>query len=393
MNRSQLKTVFLVSLMTLTAFISLTAASTNVRAQFREKTMPGVNVLIFANTSTSALTVSLGLDPTVKVEVFNGDINDSTDLHNLNFTKIEVIIFDSYLPTDIADLHYLIGNINGSFGAENMTGVLFFGGNYSTASITEFSRHVLPIEFVIYKDALNNTISDYFYEQTGMPNPLAKYYEGIYNNTQAYEIRTSELGIDVSDEQNAAPVKSMYVTRLAWQSCPLLYDRILTYSKRVGAQTLVEVPSTKEPLLVTWNKAFTNGTIQVIYLSPGTAWVNGKEWNKPFHLWPYFNYMMYMMVYDLKGKGVALTEDEIESYAQWPWSPIPHQLEATLWMIFVASLWVFNFVLFFKLGRKKDKRNVKVDVAAAPSSALSSDAAKPEEAKQPESKDGNPSNP
>jgi len=387
MNRSQMRTLFLVSLMTLTAFISISITATNVRAQFREMTMPGVNVVIFANRTTSALTVSLGLDPTIKVKVFDGNVNDSTDLHNLNFTEAEVLIFDSYLPTDMADLHYLIGHINGTYGVENMTGVLFFGGNYSTASITEFSRTVLPIEFVIYKDALNQTISDYFLEQTGMPNPLSEYYERIYNNTEAYEIRDSEIQIAVSDEQDAlsSSLKSMYVKRIAWQSCPLLYDRILTYSKRVGASTLVEVPNTKEPLVVTWDKNFGMGLgneIQIIYISTGTAVINGEEWNKPFHLWPYFNYMMYLMVYDIKGQA----ENEIETYAQWPWSPIPHQLEATLWMIFVGGLWVFNFVLFFKLGRKKDKR-----AASAPAVASSSDSAKPEEIKQPECKDENTS--
>jgi hypothetical protein len=30
-----------------------------------------------------------------------------------------------------------------------------------------------------------------------------------------------------------------------------------------------------------------------------------------------------------------------------------NEKEAIIWMMFVASLWVFNFVLFFTLGKKK----------------------------------------
>ena len=60
------------------------------------------------------------------------------------------------------------------------------------------------------------------------------------------------------------------------------------------------------------------------------------------------------MVYDIKG----LNPEEIESYADWPWSPIPHQREAIIWMVFVGSLWVFNFTLFFVLRRKSKKRDL-----------------------------------
>jgi hypothetical protein len=56
----------------------------------------------------------------------------------------------------------------------------------------------------------------------------------------------------------------------------------------------------------------------------------------------------------------------INTYAQWPLSPIPHAAEATWWMIFVASLWVFNFVLFFTLGKKK--KGARDATVQAPSS-------------------------
>jgi hypothetical protein len=58
----------------------------------------------------------------------------------------------------------------------------------------------------------------------------------------------------------------------------------------------------------------------------------------------------------------AVTDpNTIESYSDWPYSPIPHVAEATLWMIFVVGLWIFNFFLFFTLGKKSRKNPVLME--------------------------------
>ena len=121
---------------------------------------------------------------------------------------------------------------------------------------------------------------------------------------------------------------------------------------------MVEVPDTKEPLIVVGNvKDFTtiNKNIQVIYISTGldvykTEDGQDAEMNTAFKLWPYFNYFMYLSVFYCSN---SFDNANLETYAQWPYSPIPHEREATIWMTFVAVLWVFNFALFFSLSRKK----------------------------------------
>ena len=371
MKIKTVKTMLILSLVLMMSSIAINSVVRNVNAA-RPESVPDANVLIFANATVGPLTVSLGLDEKIHVSVFNGNgsVNDSADLHAIDFVNdVDVIIIDGYLPEDTDELNYLMSNINGTLAT---TSVLFFGGNYSFESIEFFSR-ILPIHFFYAKEKLNDTLSEFFEDQTGETDePFQDYFNLIMETNNEYEIKSSEIQISTSDEQDEIldvegmdeEDQSMYVTRIAWQSCPLLYDRIRTYSAKTeeGAQTLVEVPNTKEPLVVTWQTP-ENENVQVIFVSTGTGTYfefnkedgtyNENEWNVPFKLWPYFNYMMYAMVFDLYG----LEDNLIESYALWPYSPIPHAAQATIWMIFVASLWVFNFVLFFSLGKKKKKRN------------------------------------
>jgi len=331
---------------------------------------PEATVLLLSNNTIgrdNALWVSLGIDPKIHTIPFvnpeNSLGNKTSDLYNLNFSNIDVVIVDSFLPQG-DDLDYLLSYINGT---NKSTGMIFFGGNYSENSIFKI-RNLLPIEFAINKPALNLTLYEFFTNQTGIPEfPTQGYLDYIYSVTKPYEIVSNEAQVAVSKDQESLPdnQKSIYSKRIAWQSCPLIYERILTYNtkKNQNAITIVEVPNTKEPLMAKWNYP-NNPTTEVIYLSPGTAYLyeykDGKfvlnEWNTPFHLWPYFNYLIYMMVFDVANLS-GFGDEQIETYAQWPYSPIPHDKEAAIWMIFVASLWVFNFVLFFSLGKSKRKIN------------------------------------
>ncbi len=326
-----------------------------------ERNMPGVNVLLLTNNSHSVIATSLGLDDTIYYSQYTEGINYTTDLMVLDYSQYEVIIADSYLPDNLTVLHQIKSAINGTSAD---LGLIFFGGNYSENALLTFAN-VLPVEFVIDRGALNHTIVEFLIEQSGLPIfALNEYYNRLFDHTNFFEILTDDIQVSVSDEQEALTpeAQSIYVTRIAWESTPLLYERILTYAKKSTATTLIEVPDTKEPLVVTWENDWDgyNTSSQVIYVSPGVATIwdyqkgENDEWNTPFHLWPYFNYFLYMMVYDIKG----LEPEEIESYANWPWSPIPHRTGAIIWMVFVGSLWVFNFTLFFVLRRKSKKRDL-----------------------------------
>ena len=361
-NRSKrLMKVLVISTIFLSSSFLLAPNAIPTASAATERTMPGVNVLLLTNNTDSVIATSLGLDDTIHYSQYTEGVNSTDDLLALDYSKFETIIADSYLPDNLTVLHKIKSAINGT---DDDLGLIFFGGNYSENALLTFSS-ILPVEFVINRGALNHTIVEFFIEQSGFPIfTSTEYYAQLYEQTNFFEIQTDDIQVSVSDEQEALTeeAQSMYVTRIAWESTPLLYERILTYAKKPSADTLIEVPDTKEPLVVTWDHDWDgdNTSSQVIYVSPGIAtiwdYTDGKndEWNTPFHLWPYFNYFLYMMVYDIKGLEPA----EIESYAEWPWSPIPHRTEAIIWMVFVGSLWVFNFTLFFVLRRKSKKRDL-----------------------------------
>jgi hypothetical protein len=170
---------------------------------------------------------------------------------------------------------------------------------------------------------------------------------------------------------------------VVWESSPLVKERIFVKDAKPDAKVLVYRPlqgrkasdytfTRGEPLVayrahgsgkVLWVSMCTGYTFATFArfttqgtgpywnrtVIPGTIEYHSTEANKPFYLWPYFNYFLYQSSLFLANKMAS----EIDTYAMWPFSPIPHQPEAVAWMTFVAGLWVFNFVLFFTLGRKK----------------------------------------
>jgi hypothetical protein len=296
MNRN-IKSIFLLSTVLTSCFLVIASAFSVPVLAYDRSSHPTANVLLFTNNSINkqnAVWVSLTIDPKIKVITYLNpqapDGNTTEDFNNIDFGTIDVVVIDSFLPEG-ENLTYLRENINGTL---HSTGLIFFGGNYSESSITQFAQ-LLPIEFVIPKTTLNSSLYDFYQQQTGLTDiPISGYLDYVYGVTKPYEIRTNEVQVAVSDDQSGVSEsqKSMYVTRIAWQSCPLLYDRILTYNSKIskGAKTLVEVPNTKEPLVSTWDLP-NNPQTRVMYISPGTSdiWkINGDgeweldEWNTPF---------------------------------------------------------------------------------------------------------------
>ncbi|MHA1731315.1 MAG: hypothetical protein ACTSU5_05195 [Promethearchaeota archaeon] len=271
----------------------------------------------------------------------------------LNFSSYDVFAVDSFLPEDVSDVQEIMRWINGTRAEKSL---LFFGGGYPQDAMEEFSD-LLPVDIVAHRKLLNNTLTGLFQNATGLPgtgfDELANF---TYNSMKEYNNETNQVEVEVTDEANNAG--SIYRSPcIAWGSCPLLKQRIQTLGRKSqNALTIVQVPSTKEPIIVEGNftqDASRKGS-QVMYISTGTIVPAGDdEWNKPMYLWPYWNYFMYVTMYRLKHD---VPDSEIQSYADWPYSPIPHERESALWMMFVLSLWVFNFVLFFWLGRKGKKK-------------------------------------
>jgi hypothetical protein len=114
----------------------------------------------------------------------------------------------------------------------------------------------------------------------------------------------------------------------------------------------VEVPSTEEPLIVFGKiSEFTSldSDSKIIYFSMSVADYDTNSRNS-LKFWPYFNYLMYVCSFYMNKNFDFM---QIEGYGEWAYSPIPHESESTLWMIFVAAIFTFNFGLFFYLRRYK----------------------------------------
>lgn len=273
--------------------------------------------------------------------------------HLLTTWDYDVIVMDSFMPLGYQNIWDIMAMVNGSVAHKSL---LFFGGSYPELELEEFSE-ILPVDIVLHRLTLNSTLSEIFEDTTGqLEAGFDEYLNYSFNTISEYNNKSDQIEVEIATASEGSVFDS---PGIAWGSCPLLKDRIQTYGAKPGAQIVIQRPSTKEPVIVKWtvsSPASGRAGDQVMYISTGT--LNPKdtdEWNKPFYLWPYFNYFMYVTLYHLK---VDYEDDAIESYADWPFSPIPHEREAALWMIFVASLWVFNFVLFFWLGRKKRDRGL-----------------------------------
>lgn len=388
-----------------------------VAAKSRDS-IPSLNILILTNQedkTDSAPYVSLNLDEklTDTISLYGkNDDNISKTIQNLyaaNISSYDVVIIDCYLPRDVNDTKWLKNKI-----LENDIGLLFFGGRYSEENLAEFGD-ILPAYFIMDRNAINRTYDGALFGGIGIKDgPLGDYFAQKFDETKPIEILTDQIQVAVSKEEeerntideanekaklNVPKEGSIFSNNIAWQSCPLLRERVFTFAKKPNTSTLVEVPNTKEPLVVLGNVSeFTtlNTKSEVMFISTGVGilqkdpgvftWdsvntnltnsslydidytedykTENVTMNEPFKLWPYFNYLMYATVYTLAYN--VTDKSVIESYADWPWSPIPHTKEATLWMTFVASLWVFNFWLFFTLGRKKKAKDAKLTGSETP---------------------------
>ncbi len=319
------------------------------------------NVVIFSNRENNAIKVALGLDDRINATVFTEAMDTPGAIQSWGPLEVaNVVVLDTYLPKNLSDVQYLLNRI-----LDKEMGVILFGGNYSRDALNLFEA-IMPAYFTIDRNALNSIVENTLSVPIGINNTAMDYYKDlIYNTTVEFTILDNQIQVSNTTELS----DTLFIQSIAWQSCPLLRHRFSTFAKKQGANTLVEVPDTKEPLIVVGNlNDYTsiNKNLTVMFISTGVAQYldvsrnETKEMNTAFKLWPYFNYFMYLSVFYCTK---SFDRNNLETYAIWPYSPIPHEREATLWMIFVAFLWVFNFALFFYLGKKK-KADRSLDVQA-----------------------------
>jgi hypothetical protein len=350
---------FIVSVMVSSASASIKPATS--------KDSP-TKVLVFMQEGNQAFRERIELDDRLQLDYEYADsLSHIRDLNNY-----QVFVVCGYLPQNLTYIQYLIANVTAGAGK----GLFIWGGFYPIFADSQYKafKDILP---VVFKEPF--TVEEELYLDQGWVGQI-------------------ELKVNSNYLWNDGIVDPASVNLLqrsvVWESSPLVKERIFVKDANVTAKVLVYRPeqgrtgtfSLGEPLVA----YDTVGTGRVLWVSmvvgattaqfaeyitqgagpywerviiPGSQTPHGVEANKPFYLWPYFNYFLFQSVRFLAGD---LSIAAIDTYAQWPFSPIPHETEATLWMVFVAGLWVFNFVLFFTLGRKKKTAGREV---VAPGSA------------------------
>jgi hypothetical protein len=306
---------------------------------------------------------------------------DQKNYSLVNPANYNDIVVNSFLPDDAAWLDTLVDAVN-----VTGRGLLFFGGYYPVFAESNGTRikALLPVKFEEPFTVESETYIDQSWVSQIELDANPQYNYNGATNASRNSVGLLDRGI-------------------VWTSSPLVEQRIFVADAQAGADVLVYSPGSGlpktnnfklgEPLVAYWGNMpygpCVNG--RVLYVSMGIGFIETNfsqytitgagpfwsrtvianstqehwtTWNKPFGLWPYFNFFLYQSLEFL----AKVQDTQIDTYAAWPLSPIPHAAQATWWMIFVAFLWVFNFILFFTLGRRKrsgaDLENFEADKAA-----------------------------
>jgi O-antigen/teichoic acid export membrane protein len=132
----------------------------------------------------------------------------------------------------------------------------------------------------------------------------------------------------------ALPIEDPIGRQIVWNGAPQVRER-----------DLVEMPVSAVQPLVT---GYEDGSWLVWRLQSGNAFVVdfflGKSDNPQFREWAYYNYLIYHLVTRAGGRTPL-------DYADYPGSPVPHDLERNILLIVMALLIAVSFAAFFFVRR------------------------------------------
>ena len=285
------------------------------------------NVVLFSKGEDTSLITSLKIDK----EAINLTVITQSNLASLfdeNLLKYtNVIIIDRYMPSNSSDLHLLRSYINGTNGR---LGLIFFGGIKNDLT--------LPDDF---NDDQINMISPLLPATISPSFTLSSDNKGDDDYKIQIAMNTAVETQLKNDPENA----NILVKHIAWTSCPLISKRMLIPSNdiKATATNIIKSIDEKYSILSEWTISSGGGTVIMFSLL-----ING--YNDPFVLWPYFNYLMYVSVFHTKAD---FSDNSIESFAEWPYSPIPHLIEIIMWFSMIGVLWVITIYWFLKFRKRK----------------------------------------
>lgn len=295
------------------------------------------NVLLFSSERNSALTRSLKIDEeAIDLTILTSD--DMSDFDEDLLKNTDVVIIDRYMPENTDDLTLLRRYINGT---TDDLGLIMFGAFLNDEEVDDD-----------YTDTQIDAISDL------LPVSLASDTETSTNEASEahYKIQAA-LEPEIEQEKAENKEESHILVRdIAWTSGPLISRRLVVEAKS-DAKIIVESIDGEYTVLAE-RKLDNDGGLVLFY----SMIINGKneadkQFNGPFVLWPYFNYLMYVSVFHV---NPDFQDSDIQSYAQWPFSPIPHLTEIMMWFSMIAVLWVITFYWFMKMRKKNIPQDSKL---------------------------------
>lgn len=315
-TKNEKKSIIIVFLFLLSS-LSFSLSIKSARAQRNHEI---VNVLLLTKYNESSLISSLMIDK----ESISLTIAKSTNYKDYfdDLDDFDVFIIDRFLPKNLAELQTLKSHIDGTIDSK---GLIVFGflENDFTSEQVEAISDLLPVEI---NPDYNSAISP---NDTSNPD---------------YKIQIS-LNSNVANLSNNVVIK-----HIPWTSCPLIAKRLVVENKKENYGVIESIDGIYA-IFSEWTVRNVGG--KVLFYS-----MEIDDNNKPFTLWPYFNYLVYTSIFHVKS---GFSELNIESYSAWPYSPIPHTIEIIFWFIMVACLWIITFWLYFKYRNKELLQNQKTN--------------------------------
>ncbi|MFO8019062.1 MAG: hypothetical protein R6U96_10525 [Promethearchaeia archaeon] len=289
------------------------------------------NVILFSNQKETPLSRALNIDENaINLTVItknNYDDKWREDIYQLT----DVIIVDRFLPQNITDLKKLISNINGT---EGNCGFIFFGGIIN----------------------VGKNENDFTSDQISLIKTILPFGMDSTTNTSTEEKAKTDYKIQITIEEEIKEIKQkdkaeahILVRHIAWPSCPLISKRLIVKSKS-STKEIIKSIDEEHSIISEQSLGPDGGTVLGFSMIISGESQDGNKYNEPFTLWPYFNYLMYVSVFHVHANFM---DSNIESFAEWPFSPIPHLTEIILWFTMIAALWIVTIYWFLKMRKKK----------------------------------------
>ncbi|MFX0101655.1 MAG: lipopolysaccharide biosynthesis protein [Candidatus Hodarchaeota archaeon] len=166
----------------------------------------------------------------------------------------------------------------------------------------------------------------------------------------------TELEIDETTLVNTRvmSVSDVLLSKIGFISMPLLENLSITVANHTSSKTLVEGTlgltggSAGDPLLATLD----DPSRKVIQLSAPLR----RDSNENFGNWPYFNYFIYVSILKLAG----VPENEIKSFGNWPFSPIPKNSGEEVIILILVCFGILTFLLYYYFRNKTKKKPLEL---------------------------------